>query len=154
MHPYLLKEFRNRWFLIGRTGTNKTITTYGLERIKAIKNSDAEFIPNDLFDPFIYYENVVGVTVYPGDVPQKIHIKAFPSCVPYIKTKPIHKHQKSIKDFKDGSVLFELNVIVNFELKSILLSYGEGIEIKKPSSLRAQIKSELKKMSGYYKTSR
>lgn len=102
VHPYLLKEFRNRWFLIGRMGHNKTITTYGLERIKGIKTSDADFIPNDVFDPMLYYENVVGVTIYPGDEPKEIHIKAYPSCVPYVKTKPIHKHQEVIKEYKDG----------------------------------------------------
>lgn len=152
VHPYLLKEFRNRWFLIGRQGSGNRITTYALDRIKKIKNSDADYIPNDLFDPAKYYENVIGVTVQEDKTPDDITIKVYKSCIPYILSKPIHKNQSVLKQNQDGSLLIQLSLIVNYELKSILLSYGDGIEVKKPKSLRDAMSALIDQMSALYKT--
>ena len=38
--PYLLKEFRNRWFVFGKINEYSTITVLGLDRIKKIGNSN------------------------------------------------------------------------------------------------------------------
>lgn len=62
-HPYLLKEYRNRWFLIGRKENASFITTLALDRVKAIKNSSADYVPNNLFEPDTYFNNLIGVTI-------------------------------------------------------------------------------------------
>ena len=33
MHPYLLKEYRNRWYLIGKSELKEKVITFGLDRI-------------------------------------------------------------------------------------------------------------------------
>src|SRR5258708_26966174 len=141
VHPYLLKEFRNRWFLFGRFETEKRLSIYALDRIKRIKNSNLDFIENDLFNPVEYFKYLIGVSVPPDALPQKIELKIYKDSTPYVLSKPIHNNQKVIKKNKDGSVIIRMELIINYELRSMLLSYGPGIEIKKPLSLRRDMKS-------------
>jgi len=151
VHPYLLKEFRNRWFLIGREKGSDFIHNYALDRIKKIKNCDSAFVENTLFDPESYFDSLIGVSVPRGAVSENIEIKVYKPSVPYVLTKPIHHSQSIIKENKDGSMTIRLNVIINYELTSILLSYGTGVEIKKPQSLRKQVTSVIKAMHSLYK---
>ncbi len=152
VHPYLLKEFRNRWFLIGREDNASYVNNYALDRIKKIRICDAQFIENNLFDPEHYFDSVVGVSVPRGASAEIIEIKVYKPSVPYINTKPIHQgSQKVIKQNKDGSMVIQLTLIINFELKSMLLSYGAGIEVRKPKSLRDDMKKLFKEASSRYK---
>jgi predicted DNA-binding transcriptional regulator YafY len=152
VHPYLLKEFRNRWFLIGREGDLEYVSNFALDRIKKIKASDSPFVPNNLFDPDHYFDALIGVSVPRGAKPEPIEIKINKPSVPYILTKPIHHDsQHTVKENKDGSIVIRLTLIINFELKSILLGYGAGIEVRKPKSLRLEMKQLLKETSALYK---
>lgn len=60
----------------------------------------------------------------------------------YIQTKPLHGSQK-IKEKSDTFVLIELELIPNYELESLILSHGEGIEILSPEILRNKIKNRI-----------
>lgn len=152
VHPYLLKEFRNRWFLIGREGEADYINNYALDRISKIKNSETPFVENNLFDPDHYFDSLIGVSVPRGAKPETIELKVYKPSVPYVITKPIHHDsQKTIKENKDGSLVIQLTLIINFELKSILLSYGSGVEVRKPKALRDDFKKLLKESTARYK---
>ncbi len=144
-HPYLLKEYRNRWFLIGRDGDNKNVRNLALDRIKKIKNSDIPFIPNNLFDPETYFNNFIGVTILKGEEIQIIEIKVVAKLAPYIRTKPIHQTQEVIKECSNGEIIIKLNLIYNYELCSVLLGFGADIEVLKPVSLRENLKNVFKK---------
>ena len=84
-HPYLLKEYRNRWFIIGRRENDNYVTNFALDRIREIKNSNNEYIPNDLFDSKTYFHNLIGVSKPIDEVPQSIQIKVSANQAPYIK---------------------------------------------------------------------
>ncbi len=153
VHPYMLKEYRNRWFLIGRVGNNKVTSNLGLDRMKGkIRNSSEPFIENDLFNPEIYFNNLIGVS-FPVDQkePFEIVIKVSSIAVDYIRTKPIHKGQQIIKEHKNGAIEVKLTLFNNYELKSTLLSYGHGIEVLTPKSLKDEMKELYEKGSNIYK---
>jgi predicted DNA-binding transcriptional regulator YafY len=149
-HPYLLKEYRNRWFIIGRKENRSSITIFALDRIKKIKNSNEDYIANDLFDPQTYYNYLIGVTILQDTAIENIVIKVASKQAPYIKTKPIHNTQRITKEYKNGDILIELQLICNYELKSVLLSYGGDIEVLKPIELRESIKKEFQKVISNY----
>ena len=141
VHPYLLKEYRNRWFLLGRDELHPVrVSNFALDRVKKIRNSPNEFVENNLFDPDNYFNHLVGVSVPWNAEPQIIELKIYKALAPYVLTKPIHQNQQVLKKFKDGSVSIRLQLYVNYELKALLLSYGEGLEVKKPAELRKQLK--------------
>ena len=151
VHPYLLKEFRNRWFVFARVDTKSNSTVFALDRIKKVRNSQQNFRENDTFDPNSYFNYLIGVSVPPDSTPVDIEIKASKEQAPYLITKPIHPTQELIKENKDGSVILKMKLTVNYELKSTLLSYGSGIEVKKPIELRNELKAVLENTLSFYK---
>jgi predicted DNA-binding transcriptional regulator YafY len=144
IHPYLLKEYRNRWFLIGRDDRYNTICNLALDRIKNVKPLLLKFKENELFDPNTYFNNLIGVTFPAGEQVNSTILKVKTHQVPYIKTKPIHFTQET-EDLKDGDILVKLKLINNYELRSTLLTYGADIEVLEPEVLRNQMKELLQK---------
>jgi len=142
VHPYMLKQYRSRWFLICRVGQNTSLSNIRLDSIKGkIRNSAESFIENNLFDPDTYFNNVIGVTIPKDEEPMEIVIKVAASSADYIRTKPIHKSQVITRCYKNGSMLIEMRVLNNYELKSQLLSFGPAIEVIKPLNLRKEMKN-------------
>lgn len=140
VHPYLLKEYRNRWFLLGRDGDSKRILTLGLDRIKRVKVSNQKFLINDLFHPDTYFDKVIGVSIDYNKKPEDIILKVNPISVQHVESKPIHKDQETVRKEKDGSLVIKLNLMVNYELKATIVGFGSGIEVLEPVSLRDEIK--------------
>lgn len=69
-------------------------------------------------------------------------LKISESLWPYIETKPIHGSQKIINR-NEEYVDIELELILNYELESVILSHGEKIEVLEPLVLKYKIKSRI-----------
>lgn len=152
LSPYCLKEFRNRWFVYGRRPKDRSFLNLALDRIVFISQapSDAEFITDKSFNPQIWFNDVVGVTKNGNDKPQTIWFKAKPEQVPYIETKPLHSSQMIVERNEDGSAVFQIEVILNYEIERDLLAYGEGIKVLKPRILVKHMKDRLHAAANLY----
>jgi len=142
-HPFILKEFNNRWFLVGKKSKDAPVATLALDRIVKI---DYELkIPylEEKFDGNEYYKNTIGVTVLNKEEPKEVVLKIDRSNAPYVLTKPFHHSQKLLEKAKDGSVMIELLVHHNFELERLILGFGESIEVVRPRVLRNRIQRKL-----------
>lgn len=150
-YPYLLKEFNNRWFLIGRQKLKKNkFMTLALDRIHSIEyQEEMDFLDDPDFDPDNYYKHAIGVTVNEGLSPRTITIKLDRTHAPYVITKPIHASQKMIDKGQYG-ITIELKVIPNYELERVLLGFGPGLEVISPPSLRKRFGELIKKSSDAY----
>lgn len=140
-HPYLLKEYRNRWFVIGRKDGHHSLTTLALDRIQKLKASSRIFHENDLLNPDTYFDSLVGVTLPTDAEPEKIVLKVKQELAPYVLTKPIHASQKLIKTAANGDITLELCVVNNYELRSELLGLGPQLMVMEPQSLRKEMKA-------------
>lgn len=141
VHPYLLKEYRNRWWLLGRDGKSSRVLTLGLDRIQKVKVSKEEYIENDLFHPDTFFDKVIGVSIDYNGKPEDIILKVNPVSVQHVESKPIHKDQEEVSREKDGSWIIKLNLMINYELKATILGFGDGIEVLEPKGLRDEIKA-------------
>ena len=142
-HPYILKEFNNRWFLVGKTSEKKPIVTFALDRIEKI-DYDLSIPYLDIgFDGDSYYRNTIGVTVLAEEHIQEILLKVDRSNTPYVLTKPFHHTQEVLEKNSDGSVLIRLRVHINFELERLILGFGDAIEVVGPRLLRKRIQKKL-----------
>jgi predicted DNA-binding transcriptional regulator YafY len=149
-YPYLLKEYRNRWFVLGMKKQGKEIITFALDRIQNITPQDKElFIQHKNFDPHTYFSNIIGVTRNVAEKPTTILFWASSYHAPYIKTKPIHASQKIVEEVKGGTH-FSIEVIPNFELERELFGFGEGIKILSPNNMVRQIKRKIRLMKELY----
>jgi len=149
-HPFILKEFNNRWFLIGKTKASQPITNLALDRIISIDyDFNFPYLEED-FDAELYYKNVIGVTVNSGLKPRKIELWVDADNAPYILTKPLHHTQRLITENKDKSIIIHLLIVPNYEMERLLLGFGCGIEILKPENLRNRMKKNLEKALAKY----
>lgn len=154
--PYLLKEFNNRWFVIGKPHDNDhkeySIITLGLDRFKKCVNSLHPFEESADFDSGTYLKDIIGVTLFKDKTKTEIIFTAFGIQGNYIETKPIHHSQKTIET-TDVFKRFSIQVIPNPELEGLLLSFGERIRVDSPSEIVENLIERMDKARGYYKNS-
>jgi predicted DNA-binding transcriptional regulator YafY len=148
-HPYHLKQYNNRWFVFGIVTGNTNITNLPLDRIFSVYESNNKYVPNDSIDFDEYFEDAIGVSVPNNGLPQKVMLKIDHELWPYIKTKPLHGSQK-IKQETSEFVIIQLEVHLNYELESLILSRGEAIEVLEPGELREKIKTRIKQLLNKY----
>lgn len=151
-HPFILKEFNNRWFLVGKKKRDSSINTLALDRIVSIDFDSKEDHVDEAFDGDAYYENTIGVTVMGDEHVQKVLLKVYRPHSPYILTKPLHHSQRLVKKLGNGAILIELRVHHNFELERIILGFGEGIHVVEPTLLKRSIQTRLQNGVDLYRT--
>lgn len=145
--PYILKEYNNRWFVLGKrhehaTESDNVVTTLALDRIEALTEAprNVKYVRPKSFRPREYFRDMIGVSRSLDSVVEHIEFTALAGQVPYIRTKPLHSSQKEVGCLADGSILFSIDVIVNKELEQRLLSYGDCLTVLSPPSLVERIK--------------
>lgn len=139
LHPYLLKEWRNRWYIFGRTEQDR-LWNLGLDRIRNVyfeKGIAYKF--NDLFDPETWFNDIVGVTK-PDDA-QVETVEFETSYLPfrYLETRPIHPSQRLLRQENDRFI-FSLRVFLNYELVNELLRLGADLKVLGPPVLVDMVK--------------
>ncbi|RYF96469.1 MAG: WYL domain-containing protein, partial [Chitinophagaceae bacterium] len=131
-YPYLLKEYRNRWFLICRSKKSRVIMTLALDRIIGFKVAAAEkFQAYEGIDFDRYFSDVIGVTKNETDRAQRVILQVDKFNAPYVLTKPLHASQQVLKDDESG-VIIRIDVVLNYELEREILGYGEMLKVLAP----------------------
>jgi predicted DNA-binding transcriptional regulator YafY len=144
--PYYLKQYNMRWFLFGKSNEYETLTNLALDRIESIEARSQEYIGTDI-DFNEYFEDVIGVTIPLAQI-ENIILKVDNSLIPYITTKPLHGSQK-IKE-QDNNIEVHLKLIPNYELETLILSFGEKIQVLEPTTLVQKVKDRINKMANNY----
>jgi predicted DNA-binding transcriptional regulator YafY len=142
-YPYLLKEYRNRWFVLGANRKGKATMILALDRIEHFKELNSEKYHKADFDVSTYFDDVIGVSKMPSQKPQLIVMKIIKEHAPYIITKPLHASQKVLRE-DPGGTIFSIEVIWNFELEREILGFGELLKILSPKRLSGKIQSRMK----------
>lgn len=147
--PYFLKEYNNRWFLVAFNHQRERLETLALDRTLAVTVSEEPYYPMPGLDPATHFQDVIGMTITEGASKVTVVFAATPDQAKYIRTKPIHLSQQVVEETADR-VVFQLQVIPNFELESQLLSFGERIEVLEPAELRIKMTERIERMYGKY----
>jgi predicted DNA-binding transcriptional regulator YafY len=150
-HPFILKEFNNRWFLIGKTSVEKPVVNLALDRILSIEYDLKTPYLDESFNGDEYYKNTIGVTVLNDAQLQEVIFRVDNYNAPYILTKPFHASQE-VLEMTDEGVIFKIKVHLNFELERLILGFGDSIEVIAPGRLRNRILKKLKRSLEAYDT--
>ena len=151
---YLLKEYRNRWFVLGvQHKRNAHIMNLALDRIQAVQEGEEPYRENNSLDLSTYYNDCIGVTKSPGQRDCEVVLWIDNANAPYVITKPLHHTQKLLSETVDGKI-FSIKVIMNFELERELLGFGSKLRVLGPRILVKQIKDQLYKTLENYKQPR
>lgn len=153
VYPYLLKEYRNRWFLICEKASNKAprVNIFALDRIHSVEIDKNHPFKNCVdFDPEHYFDDTIGVTRLISDKPKRILVKIDRQQAPYVESKPFHRSQKVEQRYDDGSIQISLKVVINNELERLILGYGAHAEVIAPPSFRDRIAENLRHAASLY----
>jgi len=135
--PYYLKQYNNRWFLFGWNHSIQLLQNLALDRFVEVNLSKEKYIDSEL-DFTDYFEDIIGVSNDLSKQVDEIKIKLADNIIPYIQSKPIHGSQK----IKDN--ILSIEVKLNYELESLILSYGENMQVLEPLDLKNSITERLK----------
>ena len=145
LHPYYLKQYNNRWFLFGFNPQNKKYDwNLAIDRIITISDTNKVYHLNKEINWTEYFEDIIGVTKPENKKIEKIKLHFFGITGKYIETKPIHGSQKKIKKIDDNTVEVDLEIIINYELERLILSYADSVKVIQPQSLKKLILRRLK----------
>lgn len=148
LHPYLLKQYNNRWYLLG-AAEDGYILNFALDRIDDIElMPSVKYMESDEGLEERFYD-IVGVTLPQDAQVEKILLWVSETQYPYIETKPLHGSQRAIRGsqaeqlhkeygFSDGHFI-EIRCIVNTELKQLIASFIDQVVILTPTSLRNEM---------------
>ena len=150
IHPYFLKQYNNRWFLFGFNPENQKYDwNLAIDRIISIKETTGSYQNNNIIDWLEYFDDIIGVTKPIDANLEKVvlHFKGRTGF--YVETKPLHGSQKQ-KWINENLLEVTLDVIINYELERLILSYADNVYVIKPTSLANSVKNRLKESLSQY----
>jgi len=151
LHPYVLKQYNNRWFVFGLNEDNNISSwNMALDRIQSINEIDTDYIATDIDWDDDYFYDIIGVTRINDTEIQNIILQFASELAPYIQTKPIHPTQSRPKFLESGEMVISIKVIPNYELERLILSYGEKVKVVSPDSIRDKIQTRIQGMLNQY----
>ena len=153
-YPYLLKEYRNRWFVFGVKQGTSVLVNLALDRIHNLEIAKEEsYRENTVFDPVTFFDDLVGVTKNTGSRAEVVRFWVDRLNAPYVETKPLHKSQRVVERQKDGAIVFEIEVVINQELRREICGFAEGIRVLAPPMLVRQMASKFQQANELYRQS-
>ena len=146
-HPYLVRLYKQRWYMVGYKEKSKEIRTYALDRVVEMRIMAESFRLPDEVDPASFYENYVGVTTGQSEV-YTVKIETDPIQAKYFRALPFHHSQQ--EETHERYSIFTFRLKLNYELVHELLWFGSNVKILEPPQLKAMIVSELNNTLEYY----
>jgi predicted DNA-binding transcriptional regulator YafY len=148
MQPYLLKEYQNRWYVVGWVRGVKQFRTFGVDRIKHLEVLSATFERDEKVDLHSKFDATIGV-IYGDGKRERIVLWFNNEQKHYVKSLPWHPTQEIIED-NDNGLVISLFVVPNYELIQQILMHHAFVKVIAPNWLMEEVKEKLKKgLEGY-----
>ncbi len=147
--PYLIKEHRNRWYVIGWSPEKEKYITYALDRIEKLELIHNIYKRRSDFNATSFFQHSTGI-MESNTKPEEVLLTILKPISDLALLEPLHATQKLIID-KTDRVQISLKVLVNEEFMFKILGMGSYCIVDKPASLRKSIKGTIQEMSSNYK---
>lgn len=162
VHPYMLKEYNRRWYLIAAAEDTGKIMRFPLDRMDKIElPPDHRYVEykGDLNERF---EDIIGVSLYDNRPVQTILFWVSDSSRDYVATKPIHESQRHYRNEKEeklrrqypqlnGGAFFSIDCIENYELIRELISFRDDLVVLSPDNIRDSVMERIAAMYESYR---
>lgn len=140
LFPYLVKEHRNRWYVVGWQLDYNKIRVFGLDRIidGSIQVTDDTYDAPP-FDANVYFQQALGVAAY-DDPPKEIVLSFTRQQGLHFKAQPFYPFlPENILADTETEFRVALSVIINRELIFELARLGDAVKVLSPPSLREEL---------------
>jgi len=149
LSPYLLKEYRNRWYVIGHSNRADAVLVFAMDRIQEVITAKSVWVKAGNFSPQEYFRYSFGITQVSAAKPQRVVLSFSPLQAQYILSQPLHHSQQLIRQ-NDKEVRIELRVYLTQELLMMILGYGTGVKVIAPKKLVDDVKGIIRAMIRQY----
>lgn len=149
MQPYLIKEYQNRWYVVGWVKGMKAFRTFGVDRLEKLTITTKTFQRDEKVNLIERFNQTIGV-VYGNSRLEEVVLWISPSQIPYIKSLPWHSSQKIIEETEKGMKM-SLFIYPNYELIQQILMHHATVKVLQPSWLQEEVKKKLEAALGNYK---
>lgn len=139
VEPYLVKIFRQRWYLLAKNTNKRVLRIYALDRILELWQTEKTFLYPENFSPEDYFYNSFGIISQDNCPPEYIELKVYGTQVKFFRTLPLHHSQKEIKKTDEYSI-FSYYLSPTYDFIQELLSHGYGVEVMSPKHVRDEIR--------------
>lgn len=146
-HPYFLKRYKQRWYMIGLQEKKDSVRTYSLDRVKEMQLLDESFQLPGTITLEQLFGNIVGVTTSRADV-KVVKLRATPTQAKYFRALPLHPSQD--EQVHDDYSIFTYRLKLNYELASEILALGNAVKVLEPPELRAMVVTQLRETLAQY----
>ena len=151
LHPYYLKQYWRRWYLMARREGEKDVEPFALDCMLEVQENKTVKFKGTKTSFKKYFEHLVGVTMPPEPHVEHIELQVDASLVPLLLAMPIHESQV-IRPNEDGkSAIASLDVMINYELVQELMFYADRLVVKSPAYFRDEMKERLEWCKNSYK---
>lgn len=149
VEPYVLREYKNRWYLLARELTSSTYKVFGLERMNEVKVREENFEKDRTVNHLEYFDHSIGITVNLEAGVEDISFNCGPVLYQYLNSQPLHSSQRIIENESGYEVT--IKAMVTYELIQLLLSFGPELKVTAPKSLITALKQRHQKALNLYK---
>lgn len=151
IEPYLLKEFRKRWYVLAYDLEKKEFRTFGLDRIVSIDIKSIKFQMPQKIDAKERFKHSFGVIASDEEIkPEEIVLHFTQNQGNYIKTMPLHPSQEILKETGE-EMWIKVTIAPTYDFLMEILYYGEFVKVLEPKHLADQVKNRLEKAVRLYK---
>ena len=147
-HPWCLKLFRQRWYLLARSEAYDEPRIYALDRILDVKETTRKLKVPKKFNAHDFFSHYFGIIV-DGNEPETVRLKVDAGQAKYYKSLPLHDSQREVETTGEYTI-FEYRLVPTFDFKQEVLSKGPSVEVLAPESFRQEILSDIKSMLERY----
>lgn len=150
LHPILLREVADSWYVIGYDEPTGKERTFALDRMSNLDISlDLCNVPPVVLENVSeLFEHIYGITDSSGPV-EEILLSFSPLFGRYVKAKPIHQTQEVVRD-TDAECVVRLRLAPNRDLLMHLRSYGEHLTVLQPATLVRAVQESLQATLNHY----
>lgn len=145
LFPYVIKEHRNRWYVVGWQLDYKEIRVFGLDRIidGSVQLTD-ESVDAPAFDANAYFYQALGVAAY-DNPPEEVVLSFTRQHGLYFRAQPFYPFlPEAVLVDTEAEFRVKLSIIVNKELVYELARLGDSVKVISPPSLVEQLTDFLK----------
>ncbi|MCH5223153.1 MAG: WYL domain-containing protein [Muribaculaceae bacterium] len=146
-HPYFLKRYKQRWYMIGLKEKENSIRTYALDRIREMQIVKESFKKPDNVTLEQLFGNILGVTTSKADV-KTVKLHTTPTQAKYFRALPLHPSQE--EESHDDYSVFTYKLKLNYELAHEILGLGDAVKVIEPPELKAMVVTQLKNSLALY----
>lgn len=148
-HPYCLKVFRQRWYMLARTPGKEELRIYSLDRVIDIQLSDSPLVLPKDFNAADFFSDYFGIIIGHNIQPSTMELKATAEQAKYLESLPLHSSQEAIETTPEYTI-FRYKIVPTFDLKQEILSRGATLKVLSPEWFREEVISEIEKMMKNY----